>query len=111
MIMKTFDMILLPFVPVAIIFFCISLGFYFLHKEKIYRYPAEGWLSVKDHPIPEDIKNFIATDGKTVTTLYEPKWGPHGGVYFDKYDKTFVKYWRPLPEAPKEDYLKLKKGE
>ena len=73
---------------------------YFLKEPKI-RYPDKGWMDIKSHPIPDNIKDYIATDGKTVSTKYGIEWGPHGEIIFCKYDKTYLKYWQPLPEPPR----------
>lgn len=88
--------------PCAVIFLlCMSMIYY--NKEKIYRYPSNGWMSVNEYIIPEDIRDFLVTDGKTVKTIYSPKWEPHGKVIFNETEKTYVTYWQPFPEPPKQD--------
>lgn len=77
-----------------------SLSIYIFKKEKIYRGYPQGWLDIKSNPIPKDIKNFIATDGKTVEVIYMCTWGPYGEIYFNRYDKTFVTHWQLLPDVP-----------
>lgn len=86
--------------PIVLTPLIAAICIYLFQKEKVYRYPATGWMDVKTYPIPEDIRNFIATDGKEVDVIYAPSWGPHGKVLFQKYSNTYVKYWQPLPEAP-----------
>jgi Protein of unknown function (DUF551) len=76
-------------------------GFLFLQKDRIYRQPSVGWLDVKTHKIPEDIKGFLATDGKKVDSKYQPEWGPNGEAIFNRYEKTYVTHWQPFPEPPK----------
>lgn len=103
--MKNLDFLYSLFItlfPGALIFFCCSIGIYFFQKEKIYRYTGNGWLDVKEYPIPDDARNFIVTDGKNVDCQYSIKWSPHGKIYFSEYQKTFVTHWQPLPDVPKE---------
>lgn len=89
--------ILLPSALIGIIIASV----HYIHKDKIYRSNSTGWLSVKEYPIPEDIRDFLATDGNKVVCLYKPKWGPHGKVHFGEYDKTHITHWQPLPDVPK----------
>jgi len=85
----------------ASLFFSIAI--YIFQKDKIYRCPSNEWIDIKKHPIPNDIRGFIATDCKKVDYLYEIIWGPYGEVYFNKYNKTYVTYWQALPDVPKKD--------
>jgi len=87
--------------PASVCVFLIWAGFHLLWKEKTYRSPAQGWLDIRVYKIPDDIKEYIATDGKEVSTKYGITWGPHGEIIFSSYDKTYIKFWQPLPEAPK----------
>ena len=86
--------------PLTLIPLIMWGSLFFLWKDRVYRYRAQGWLDIKTHPISDDIRGFIATDGKKVDYLYLVEWGPYGEVLFNSYDKTYVKYWQPLPEAP-----------
>lgn len=89
--------IILP--GLSIIFITSALFFY--TKEKKYCYDTNGWLDIKKYPIPEDIGDFFATDGKEVKHFYTPRWGPHGEVLFSDYSKkSYVKYWLPMPSIP-----------
>lgn len=96
-IIKTITHVFLPTSLLVIALFC---AFHF-KKPRIYRSDSAGWLSIKDHPIPEDMRDFIATDGKNVEYIHSPKWGPHGKVYFESYKETFITHWQPLPDIPK----------
>lgn len=84
-----------------IIMFFLMFGIIYFQKERIYRSFPSGWLDIKKYPIPEDIKYFIATDGNTVEYIYGLSWGPYGEVIFDKYKKTYITHWQPLPDLPK----------
>lgn len=99
-ILETISKILYTFIPGALIFFCLSVGIYLFSKDKIYRYPSNEWLDVKKVPIPEGIKEYIATDGKRVSHMYSVDWGPHGQIIFCKYDKTYTTHWMPYPDVP-----------
>jgi hypothetical protein len=98
--MQTFYSITLCLVPGFAIFTCLLLISHFYHKDKIYRYPSDKWLEIKEHPIPDDIRGFLATDGKTVDYCYTIKWAPHGKIYFSEYSKTYISHWMPLPDVP-----------
>lgn len=93
----------LPVTFICLSIFIFALGYqkYYLNKQGYYRCSTTGWLSVKDHPIPEDIRGFIATDGNKVEYIYGLEWGPYGKVFMNKYEKTFITHWQPLPEPPK----------
>ncbi len=85
----------------SIIFLTFSGAVYLFQKDKIYRGFPQGWLDIKTHKIPKDIRHFIATDGKKVEVLSSCTWGPYGEIYFSSYDKSFVTHWQPLPDVPK----------
>lgn len=104
-IFYTIGKILLPFACIMM----IGGGILFYKKDKIYYYSSNEWLSPKDYPIPDDIWRYIATDGEKVKQLYEIDWAPHGEIYFDKQEKTLLKFWMPLPNPPKNE-IKLFKG-
>lgn len=84
--------------------FCGSLlivyDIFFKKKQKIYRYPSAGWMDINKFPLPEDIKDYLATDGKDICHFYMPKYDSNGKTYFCSYDKTYITHWQPLPEAP-----------
>jgi hypothetical protein len=100
-IMNIVNSISLTIIPGTLIFLILSC-YSFYNKDKIYRYHEKGWMDVNEYKIPEDIKGFLATDGKKVQHIYYPSWGPHGKVIFNSYDKTYVTHWQPLPSPPKE---------
>lgn len=86
----------------ALPFFLVAAGVHFLNKEKKYRFPGTGWLNIKEVPLPEDLKDYIATDGKKVEYKSSIRWAPYGKVYFCEYDKTYITHWQPFPDVPKD---------
>lgn len=99
--MNNFYEVTMCFVPAFVIFTCAILIMHFFQKDKIYRYPTNEWLNLKENPIPDDIHGFIATDGKSVDYKYSISWAPHGKIYFSQYNKTYITHWMPLPDLPK----------
>jgi Protein of unknown function (DUF551) len=99
--MQTFYGVTLSLLPGFFILTCVILCIYFFQKEKIYRYPSDKWLPIKEYPIPKDIRGFIGTDGKKVDYVYQVTWAPYGEIFFNTYDKTYITHWMPLPDAPK----------
>lgn len=99
--MNTFYDVTTTLLPAFVMITCVILCIHFFQKERIYRYPASNWMRLEDHPIPEDIRGFIATDGQTVDYKYTLNWAPHGKIYFSEYNKTYITHWMPLPDAPK----------
>lgn len=87
--------------PACIVMFCLS-GIFYFQKDRIYRQNSTGWLDIKKNPIPEDIREFIATDGKTVECKFSVQWGRYGEVIFNNHKKTYITYWQPLPDVPKD---------
>ncbi len=73
---------------------------FFKKRNKVYRYPAQGWLDIEKHPLPEDLKGFISSDGQEIMMENYIDYSPTGRPYFCKYEKTYIKFWQPLPEAP-----------
>ncbi len=86
--------------PYALGAFLGCSAIYLFQKEKIYRISSIGWLDIKKHPIPHDIRGFIGTDGKKVDYIYLVKWGPYGEVFFSEYNRTYITHWQPLPDLP-----------
>jgi hypothetical protein len=95
-IIKSASIALFP--GVLTLFIISSIIFY--QKDKIYRYQSTEWFDVKKYPIPKDIKGFIGTDGKKVQYIAYIEWAPYGEIFFDKYDKTILTHWHPLPDVP-----------
>lgn len=62
--------------------------------------PTSGWMDIKKHPIPKDIRGFLGSDGKKVDYIYSVTWGPYGEVIFNNYDKTYITHWQALPQPP-----------
>lgn len=91
------------FVPACIIILTLSIHDRY-KQPKIYRVQSSGWLDIKTHPLPKDIKGYLATDGKEVDYKYSVEWGPYGDVYYRKSyytDKhTYITYWQPMPDLP-----------
>lgn len=85
---------------IATFFFLGFIVGSFSKRPKIYRFSATGWLKVKDYPIPEEIKEFIATDGEDVSRergiTYNSKGNPIMG-----YDQKIITHWQALPDVPK----------
>src|SRR5271169_6447531 len=99
--MQTFYNVTISLIPAFVIFTCAILIMHFFQKQKIYRYPTSDWMNIEHQPIPDDIRGFLATDGKTVEYCYFIKWAPHGKIYFSEYNKTYISHWMPLPDVPK----------
>jgi len=97
--MEIIRAILYTILPACIMVFCISGVFYF-QKDRIYRGYPSGWLDIKKHSIPDDVRGFLGTDGKRVEYLYIVRWGPYGQIIFSEYDKTYLTHWQPLPDLP-----------
>jgi hypothetical protein len=76
-------------------------------KKKIYRFPATGWIKIKDHPIPENIDKFIATDREEVSVergvTYNSKGKPVMSYVSYGDDVLEITEWQPLPDAPREN--------
>lgn len=90
-----------PVICVLLMMLIYYLCFYFIYKKKIYVYPAQGWLDINEHYLPDDIERFLATDGKDVSEKYSFECDRRGKVYYSKYSQTYITHWQPLPLPPK----------
>lgn len=97
--MELIEMITKTLMPGAVVFLILS-SITLYNKRKIYMSPSSGWLDIKKYPIPNDIKGYLGTDGKTVDYMYDLSWGPHGEILFNNYDKTYLTHWQALPAPP-----------
>lgn len=102
-IIKNISNVLWLFVPACTIFIALTIHIR-CKQPKIYRIPSQGWLHIKENPIPIDIKEYIASDGKEVSIKYDIKWGPRGEIYYknNSYSNEFsyITHWQPLPDLP-----------
>ncbi len=78
----------------------LLFGIHYFLKTPVARYPDNGWMKVEEYPLPDDIKEYLGTDGNEVRTMYGINWGPHGKIIFSEYNKTYLKYWQPFPLPP-----------
>ena len=65
-------------------------------RKKVYRFPSTEWLKVSEHPIPEEIGEFIATDGQLVSAEYKVKYNSHGKpvMGYDNGPVFFLDRWK-----------------
>jgi hypothetical protein len=97
-IIEIINAISVMLMPAAIIIF-VAGGITFYHKQKVYRIEPTGWLSVEEHQIPKDIKDYLGTNGREVKHFYKVQWGPHGKIWYDT-DKTYITHWQAFPDVP-----------
>lgn len=62
--------------------------------------PTDKWLDVNEHPIPDNLNWFLATDGEKVCHIYQPGYNKLGKVIMT-YERTVVTHWMPMPLPPK----------
>lgn len=60
---------------------------------------CDDWLKIEDHPLPEDIRDFLAYDGYRVSEAIFPSYNSKGEAML--YSRKLT-HWMPMPEAPKE---------
>ncbi|MBS0272761.1 MAG: hypothetical protein JSR85_09015 [Proteobacteria bacterium] len=75
-------------------------------RPRVYRFPSTEWLKVSEHPIPEDIDRFIATDGEKISIEWEPKYNSKGKPIIGNEQREITE-WQALPEAPRKKIERL----
>lgn len=102
--MDILQFLIYTLVPALILPCLLFFGFYIsdlIKKKKVVRYPSKEWLLLTENPIPQKVEGeILASDGKKVKYIDRIRWAPHGKIWFEEYDKTFVTHWMPMPEAP-----------
>lgn len=93
------NFLVIPFICFIITFIFSNLLY---NREKKCFYPDKGWMNINEYPIPEDIRDFLATDGKEVSHMYMINYNSQGKARFNIYKESYITHWQPLPSPPKE---------
>ena len=74
-------------------------------KPRVHWYPEQQWFDIKEIPLPLefDYSEFFITDGKNVELqrAFLIECDRFGKPYFNKYSKTYITHWTPIPAPPK----------
>lgn len=94
--------------PPALILISIVLMIYFLewkHKPRLHCYPNQEWFNIDiDYlPLKDDYNTFLITDGNNVdlTKAFLIQCDRFGKPYYNKFNKTYITHWAPIPVPPK----------
>ena len=74
---------------------------YYIRRKKIYLSQYPDWLFISEHPIPDDIKEYLCTDGNEVYQTAFKRYNKYGQLLSPYSDTRKVIAWMPIPETPK----------